>query len=148
MRSIDPFPKALTNPSQLKEVASDMIRVIQRENLLPPKTIIVAPAMSGIILACAVSVQLQNDGYIIDRGKNKTHGSLKRFDGVFGDADNCLVLDDFIDTGTTMLHTVAALRGMGKTVSHALVCVNTDNGGLEALDAVDVELHWVSPVIA
>lgn len=133
----------LTHPDVLRQAAAAVAAVIEREALLPAKTIIVVPALSGIALACAVSITLMTEGYIIDRGKEKTYGSLKRFDGLFGDATHCLIVDDLIYSGKTILHTAAALRAMDKTVAHALVWRNTGHAGEQALRQAGIRLHWV-----
>jgi orotate phosphoribosyltransferase len=79
--------------------------------------------------------------FVIDRGKPKGHGTGKRFEGAFEDGTKCLIIEDLITVGSTMADTVRELRDQGREVDTALVTVDRQEGGPEALAEMGVSVH-------
>lgn len=129
-----------TYPPALRAIATGMLETIRARDLMPPGSNIVAPALSGVPVAAALSLELDIP-FVIDRGAPKNHGMSKRFEGSFNESPQCLVVDDLITVASTVLRTVAGLRDLGKIVSNVLVVVDREEGGREALEAVGVRLH-------
>lgn len=129
-----------TRPDGLRAIAAAMEAVIRERNLLPPGTNLIGPAVSGIPIAAALALALDVP-YIIDRGAAKQHGMGKRFEGTFSDNPACLVVDDLLTTGGAVLKTTEGLREIGKTVAHAVIVVDREEGGRENLARAGVEAH-------
>ena len=100
---------------------------------------IVVPPLSGIPIAAVLSTKL-NIPFIMDRGKAKQHGAGKRYEGQFSNNPNCVVIDDLITQGSTLLQSIQGLREIDKTVNKAFVVVDREEGARELLAKNDIEL--------
>ena len=58
------------------------------------------------------------------RKQPKDHGLGKLIEGVVKSSDRALIVDDVLTSGGSLLKAVAAARGAGLTVTHALVIVD------------------------
>jgi len=129
-----------TYPKGLRAICDGMVETIRAHDLLPAGCNLVAPVISGIPIVTAISLKLDVP-FVMDRGKPKQHGLGQRFEGVFGADPRCLIVDDLITVGSTLVQTVEALRETGKKVSHAVVVVDREEGGRDLLKAMGVTLH-------
>lgn len=129
-----------TYPAALKEIANQMATLITERGLLKDNTMLVTPVLSGIPIVVALSLQMTQE-YIIDRGQPKDHGHGKRFEGELASASHCLVVDDLVTAGTTLVRTIEGLRAEGKIVTDAIAVVDRQEGGREALARMGVTLH-------
>ena len=129
-----------TRPDGLRAIVAAMQAVIRQRTLLDADTNLIGPAVSGIPIAAALSLALDVP-YVIDRGAAKQHGMGKRFEGMFSDGAKALVVDDLITAGGTLVKTVEGLREVGKTVTHAVIVVDRQEGGPELLARHGVQVH-------
>jgi orotate phosphoribosyltransferase len=129
-----------TNITALNLVADAMAALIIERQLLGPQDSLVAPVLSGVGIAVAVALELGVD-YVMDRGGMKDHGSGRRFEGRFRDGERCLIVDDLVTIGSTISSTTEGLRSLGKAVTDAVVIVDRQEGGREALCAIGLKLH-------
>jgi orotate phosphoribosyltransferase len=58
------------------------------------------------------------------RKQAKDHGLGKLIEGSFQAGDRAVIVDDVLTSGGSLLKAVAAARGAGLTVTHALVIVD------------------------
>lgn len=123
-----------TSSIGLEIIAQQFVKIIESEHLLHSGDTVVAPALSGVPILVSLSLKL-GIPYVIDRGRAKQHGMGKRFEGSFRSSDRCLVIDDLVTAGTTLADTVAALRADGRVVNDALIVVDREEGGVDALAA-------------
>lgn len=133
-RRVSTFPKGL------RAITEGMLEIIRRDGLFAPGCNLVAPVISGIPVVTSLSQSLDAP-FVMDRGKPKQHGLGRRFEGVFGDDPRCLIVDDLVTVGSTLVQTVDGIRELGKEVSHAIVVVDRNEGGREILAAKGVSLH-------
>lgn len=130
---------ATTYPRSLEIIADQFAIIIKGLEEYSTDLNLIAPPLSGIPIAAALSIKL-NIPFVIDRGKPKHHGTSKRFEGRFFDNPNCVLIDDLITKGTTLLHSIHSLREIGKTVNTALVVVDREEGGRAQLSSIGVNL--------
>jgi orotate phosphoribosyltransferase len=69
------------------------------------------------------------------RKEPKGHGRGKRIEGNFSDGDTVVVVDDVITTGGSTLRAIEAIEAEGGKVAFALVLVDREEGGREAIEA-------------
>lgn len=129
-----------TYPPGLRVITRAMKEIIHQNHLLSDSGNLVAPVLSGIPIITALALELDMP-FIMDRGKPKEHGLSKRFEGKFNNSTHCLIIDDLITIGSTLVQTVNGIRDLGKSVSDVLVVVDREEGGSEALSNIDVKLH-------
>ncbi len=69
------------------------------------------------------------------RKEPKGHGRGKRIEGNFKSGDNVVVVDDVITTGGSTIQAIDAIEAEGGTVKFALVLVDREEGGRQAIEA-------------
>jgi orotate phosphoribosyltransferase len=129
-----------TYPPALRLIARMHAALIAEHDLLPDDGTLVGPALGAVPIVTALGLELDRP-FVIDRGKAKGHGTGKRFEGAFCDGARCLIVEDLITVGSTLLDTVRALREQGRDVTDALVTVDRQEGGPEAAAAEGVRVH-------
>ncbi len=100
---------------------------------------------SGIIFGSVLAYRLKKP-FIYVRKETKKHGVKKRVEGHLIPGWKVLLVDDLITTGSTLKQAALALRAEGAEVEHALVLVDREEGGKEALSEVGVRLHAVTSI--
>jgi orotate phosphoribosyltransferase len=129
-----------TYPPALRLIARMHAQLIEQHGLLPADATLVGPALGAVPIVTALGLELDRP-FVIDRGRAKAHGRGRRFEGTFSDGPRCLVVEDLITVGSTLLDTVAALREQGREVDAALVTVDRQEGGPEAAAEAGVTVH-------
>ncbi|CAH2986833.1 unnamed protein product [Chilo suppressalis] len=90
-------------------------------------------------LAAVMSVNA-NTPMVMKRKEAKNYATKKLLEGVFQKNQNCLVIEDVVTSGGSLLETVDALRAEGLVVTHALVVLDREQGGASVLKANGVEV--------
>lgn len=114
LRQIISYPDILTGAGKLLS------------ELLPPDYTyrrIAGVPYSGIPIASAISLH-NNKPIIIPRKEEKTYGSKDAILGDFNSGDTCLLIEDLITTGESILETVEVLETAGLQVTGACVLID------------------------
>ena len=69
------------------------------------------------------------------RKEPKGHGRGKRIEGNFQDGNTIIVVDDVITTGGSTLKAIEAIEAEGGKIAFALVLVDREEGGRQAIEA-------------
>lgn len=72
------------------------------------------------------------------RKEPKGHGRGKQIEGNFHEGDEVIVVDDVITTGGSTLKAIDAIQAAGGRVLFALVLVDRQEGGREAIEALGI----------
>ncbi len=72
------------------------------------------------------------------RKEAKDHGRGKRIEGNFSAGQDVIVVDDVITTGGSTIKAIEAIQAEGGKVLAALVLVDREEGGREAIEALGV----------
>lgn len=68
------------------------------------------------------------------RKEAKGHGRGKRIEGNFNEGDTIIVVDDVITTGGSTLKAIEAIEAEGGKIAFALVLVDREEGGRQAIE--------------
>ena len=90
---------------------------------------------------CSVLSASKMFSMVMYRPHVKSHGTGKRIEGAFEKGDRCLVLEDIVTSGGSLLETVSGLREAGLAVSHALVLLDRQQGAVENLQKHGITVH-------
>lgn len=93
-------------------------------------------------LPIATAISLQHEiPMVLRRKEAKEYGTKKMIEGVFHPKDTCLIIEDVITSGSSILETAASLEKEGMQIEDALVILNREQGGKERLKEKGIFLH-------
>ena len=136
LRVIISYPKILERVSELlweaspKSIESDLLCGV-------PYT--------ALPLATLMSVK-HDKPQIIRRKEMKQYGTGKILEGEFKKGQKCLIVEDVITTGSSVLETAKILRDHGMVVEDALVFLDREQGGKRNLEVNGITAHTVTNV--
>ncbi|HET8645457.1 MAG TPA: orotate phosphoribosyltransferase [Vicinamibacteria bacterium] len=118
-----------TKPNLLRRVASFLAE------LVPQGTDRLAgPELGGVALATAVSLDLGLP-FVIVRKAQKGYATASQIEGELYPGERVAVLEDVVTTGTAAIQAARALRRAGAVVQDAIVVIDREEGGAEAMAA-------------
>uniref|UniRef100_A0A1A7Y7C2 Uridine 5'-monophosphate synthase n=1 Tax=Iconisemion striatum TaxID=60296 RepID=A0A1A7Y7C2_9TELE len=82
---------------------------------------------------------------LIRRKEAKDYGTKRLVEGSFHGGDTCLIIEDTITSGSSILETAEVLHKEGLKVTDAMVLMDREQGGLEMLESQKIRLH---PIIS
>ena len=82
------------------------------------------------------------DGFSV-RAKPKEHGTGQRIEGGLPEGARCIVVEDAVSTGRSILEAAAAVREAGAEVRALLTLIDREQGGREKIEAAGYRLHAV-----
>lgn len=97
---------------------------------------------TALPMATVISVE-QNIPMILRRKEVKDYGTKKRLEGVFEKGQNCLIIEDIITSGSSILETTESLESEGLIIKDAIVLIDREQGGSERLSKKNITLHSV-----
>ncbi|KFM76798.1 Uridine 5'-monophosphate synthase, partial [Stegodyphus mimosarum] len=95
---------------------------------------------TALPIASVVSV-LHNIPMVLRRKEAKSYGTKKMVEGVLKEGDNCLIIEDIVSSGSSVIETAETLRKEGLIVTDCIVVLNRMQGGLENLKKEGICLH-------
>jgi len=97
-----------------------------------------------ISLAVGIASATENPDEMLQvfniRKEPKGHGRGKQIEGNFKEGDVVIVVDDVITTGGSTIQAIDAIERAGGKVKFALILVDREEGGREAIEARGVEV--------
>ncbi|XP_030026249.2 uridine 5'-monophosphate synthase [Manduca sexta] len=89
---------------------------------------------AALPLAAVMSVNTDTP-MIMKRKETKLYATKRLLEGIYYKNQKCLVVEDVVTSGGSLLETVETIRREGLVVSHAVVVLDREQGGASVLEA-------------
>nr|XP_012152645.1 PREDICTED: uridine 5'-monophosphate synthase [Megachile rotundata] len=124
LRVIISYPKVMARLAKiLWKFAEDCSKVDQ----------ICGVPYTALPLATLISVD-SDIPMLIKRKEAKAYGTKKMIEGHFKPGDHCIIIEDVVTSGSSILETVHALRKEGLKVTEAFVVIDREQGGKKNIE--------------
>lgn len=133
----------VSNPALLRSIGRHLEAAAAQST--SPRALLCGVPYTALPFATAMSIE-SGVPMVMRRKERKSHGTGKVIEGVFKSGDSCLVVEDLVTSGGSVLETVAALREVGITVTDAVVLLDREQGASANLAAHGITLHSVTNV--
>ncbi|HSW86408.1 MAG TPA: orotate phosphoribosyltransferase [Rhabdochlamydiaceae bacterium] len=130
LRLIVSYPKILT---QISEALWEKIKNLTFD-------LICGVPYTALPIATALSLS-DNIPMVLRRKESKDYGTKKMIEGVFEKGQTCLIIEDVITSGTSVIETIDALHQEGLQVRDIAVVVDREQGGKEKLEEKGYFVH-------
>ncbi|XP_066145630.1 uridine 5'-monophosphate synthase-like isoform X2 [Euwallacea fornicatus] len=95
---------------------------------------------TALPVATAISLQTSIP-MVMRRQEQKCHGSQKLIEGVFHTGDRCVIVEDVVNSGSSILEMVKDLQDEGLKCKDAIIFLNREQGGANLLQNQGITMH-------
>ncbi|XP_033167990.1 uridine 5'-monophosphate synthase [Drosophila mauritiana] len=131
--------RVIVSYPDVMQTVSDLLVEHIKDKQLSAKHVCGVP-YTALPLATIVSVQ-QGTPMLVRRKEAKAYGTKKLVEGIFNAGDTCLIVEDVVTSGSSILDTVRDLQGEGIVVTDAVVVVDREQGGVANIAKHGVRMH-------
>lgn len=125
-----------SDPKILKHLANYLLEMLPLDNF----DLICGVPYAAMPMATAMSLESYIP-LIMKRKEAKKHGTQKLIEGIFKKGQNCLLVEDVITSGSSLLETIPEIENEGITVSDIIVVLDRQQGGKEILEKKGFRVH-------
>ncbi|MCG7281972.1 orotidine-5'-phosphate decarboxylase [Chryseobacterium taklimakanense] len=125
-----------SDPKILKNLANYMLDMLPLDNF----DLICGVPYAALPMATAMSLESYLP-LIIKRKEAKDYGTKKLIEGIYQKGQNCLLVEDVITSGKSLLETIPEIENEGITVSDIVVVLDRQQGGKELLESKGFRVH-------
>jgi len=129
-----------SHPEAFRRITDIYIRMLEEDVGLEAFDRIAGIPTAGIPFASVIAFKLGKPFLYIRKGA-KAHGRERRVEGVLNPGDKVMFVDDLITTGRSILKAASIVRSEGGVVDKALVLIDREEGGREALAKSGITLY-------
>ena len=125
-----------SDPKILKLLANYLLDMLPLDNF----DLICGVPYAALPMATAMSLESYLP-LIIKRKEAKQYGTKKILEGIYTPGQNCLLVEDVITSGASLLETIPEIENEGITVSDIVVVLDRQQGGREMLEKKGFRVH-------
>ncbi|PZU84954.1 MAG: orotidine 5'-phosphate decarboxylase [Chryseobacterium sp.] len=125
-----------SDPKILKKLANYLLEMLPLDNF----DIICGVPYAALPMATAMSLQSYIP-LIIKRKEAKSYGTKKLIEGIYEKGQNCLLVEDVITSGKSLVETIDEVENEGIKVSDIVVVLDREQGGKEKLEEKGYKVH-------
>ena len=125
-----------SDPAILKKLASFLLAEVKGQ----PYDLICGVPYAALPMATAMSLQAEKP-LIIKRKEAKAYGTKKLLEGIFFPGQTCLVVEDVITSGKSLLETIPEIKNEQIEVTDIVVVLDRQQGGRQRLEDAGYRVH-------
>lgn len=125
-----------SDPKILKKLANYLLEMLPLDNF----DIICGVPYAALPMATAMSLESYIP-LIIKRKEAKSYGTKKLIEGIYEKGQNCLLVEDVITSGKSLVETIEEVENEGIKVSDIVVVLDRQQGGKEKLEEKGYKVH-------
>lgn len=117
-----------SSPQLLKTLANNLLDLVEEA----PYDLICGVPYAALPMGTTMSLA-SGTPLIIKRKENKGYGTKRMVEGVYHDGQNCLLVEDVITSGQSLLETISEIEREGLKVTDIVVVLDREQGGIQKL---------------
>lgn len=125
-----------SDPKILKSLSNFLLEILPLEHF----DLLCGVPYAALPMATAMSLE-SDIPLIIKRKEAKKYGTKKLIEGIFSKGQNCLVVEDVITSGKSLLETIPEIENEGLKVTDIVVVLDRQQGGKELLEQHGFRVH-------
>lgn len=125
-----------SDPKILKHLANYLLDMLPLDNF----DLICGVPYAALPMATAMSLESYIP-LIIKRKEAKSYGTKKMIEGLYKKGQNCLLVEDVITSGKSLLETIPEIENEGLTISDIVVVLDRQQGGKALLESKGFRVH-------
>ncbi len=126
-----------SDPKILKKLVEHLLEILPKDNKLD---LICGVPYAALPMATVMSL-LSEIPLIMKRKEAKGYGTKKLIEGIYKQGQSCLLVEDVITSGKSLLETIAEVEKEGVKVSDIVVVLDRQQGGKELLEQKGYRVH-------
>ena len=132
------FRKIISYPQLLKDVCAELANLVEP---LPFDYLCGVP-YAALSIATGVAMT-HNTPLVVKRKQRKAYGTKKLIEGDFEAGQSCIVVEDIVTSGMSIVATIKDLEEVGLKVEHAIALVDREQGGTTILAKMGYKVHFL-----
>jgi len=125
-------------PNVLRQIAQEFWGIIEGESF----NVICGVPYTALPIATAISLE-HGIPMVMRRKEVKSYGTKKVIEGIFKPGERCLIIEDLITSGESILETADPLKEAGMDVQEAAVLLDREQGGCRRLSGLGIRVRSV-----
>ncbi|AYZ13657.1 orotidine-5'-phosphate decarboxylase [Chryseobacterium arthrosphaerae] len=125
-----------SDPKILKNLANYLLEMLPLDNF----DLICGVPYAALPMATAMSLESYIP-LIIKRKEAKSYGTKKLIEGIYQKGQNCLLVEDVITSGKSLVETIAEVEQEDLKVSDIVVVLDREQGGKQLLESKGYRVH-------
>ncbi|GAB0155459.1 hypothetical protein CHRYSEOSP005_07200 [Chryseobacterium sp. Alg-005] len=125
-----------SDPKILKNLANYLLEMLPLDNF----DLICGVPYAALPMATAMSLESYIP-LIIKRKEAKSYGTKKMIEGIYQKGQNCLLVEDVITSGKSLVETIAEIEQEDIKVSDIVVVLDREQGGKQLLESKGYRVH-------
>ncbi|TDL99997.1 MAG: orotidine 5'-phosphate decarboxylase [Flavobacteriaceae bacterium] len=125
-----------SSPQLLKTLSNNLLNLIDHV----PFDLICGVPYAALPMGTTMSLE-SGLPLIIKRKENKGYGTKKMLEGIFEKGQNCLLVEDVITSGKSLIETIEEVEREGLVITDIVVVLDREQGGKELLKSKGYNVH-------